>query len=322
MKNVKKLICLLTALFFLVSSLDAGPLSGDAGSSVLALSMISDKVSDDADSANAIDDLMKSLFRPAGDLFDGSPYNLEGNYVIVQEESGNLNADGKIDRVRLVALRKQDGIFDRALLLEVKPFDGDPLLIRLSEDIKGFESKIELKSFTSANKSEIMLSVQTGSKNNDRRFFIIEVKNRASRLLYDSEPTKAPVIMGKFLDKYRAEIFIPESDTGTLIDLSPRKERYDKNYVYNANSGVLRSPIKVWASGQSTLQPVDVDSDGVYELKGVVELNGVGRADRIAYVDITRKYIDGNWRVLDYWVAPAEDLSTIQSPRSNVRGGK
>ena len=124
MKNVKKLICLLTALFFLASSLDAGPLSGDAGSSDLALSMISDKVSDDADSANAIDDLMKSLFRPAGDLFDGSPYNLEGNYVIVQEESGNLNADGKIDRVRLVALRKQDGIFDRALLLEGVTYGG------------------------------------------------------------------------------------------------------------------------------------------------------------------------------------------------------
>jgi hypothetical protein len=50
-------------------------------------------------------------------------------------------------------------------------------------------------------------------------------------------------------------------------------------------------------------------------MRGVIDLVGVGRSDYIAYVEFTLQYFDGAWRVLDTWIAPAEDLANLPFPR-------
>ena len=271
------------------------------------------------DPDNAIDELMQTLLKSNPKFFDEKPYGLEGNYAVLGMENGNLEADGQIDRVRLLALRKEDGIYDRALLLEVAPLEEEPFLIRLSEDVKGFESKIELKNFVSPRKSEILLSVK-GVDDGIGRLLIIEVRDGQGQVIYDSRTTKVPTIKGKFFDNYRAEVFVQETGSRALIDLSPRKANYDRRRVYHESTGTLRSPVTVWEDRHSLLRPEDVDGDGLYELKGVIDLVGVTRADRIAYVEFTLQYADGAWHVLDSWVVPVEDLANLPIPqRINFR---
>jgi hypothetical protein len=262
---------------------------------------------------NAIDELMKSLVRSHPNFFNASSYGLEGNYAVLQEERGQLEPDGSTDKVRLIALRKDDGIYDRALLLEVVPASDSPFLITLSEDVRGFESRIELKNFTSSNKSEILLSVKNGSGGTGR-LILVEARGREGRVLYDSRTFKKPTIKGRFFDNYRAEIFVQETGARTLISLLARKANYDRNLVYNEASGNLRTLVTLWWDQYSELQPMDVDGDGIYELKGICVLNGIGRSDPIAYVESTLKYAEEQWRVLDTWIAPAEDLSNLPLP--------
>ena len=165
----------------------------------------------------------------------------------------------------------------------------------------------------SRDKSEIVLSVENG-RGDAARFFIIAVDKRSGKVLYDSGATPIPTIRGRFLHNYRAEILIEENRYRSLIDLSSRKAIYDRRQVYNEASGSLRSAVRIWRNGQSLLQPIDTDNDGIYELKGVINLNGVGRGDPIAYVETTLKYADGAWQVLDSWIAPAEDLANLPQP--------
>lgn len=276
-----------------------------------------DAVSDDS-GASVIDELMKTLTRPSSPdvpkapLPDGPLRELEGTWVVVREESGDLNP-GKFSRIRLAALRKADGILDRALALEISPSGEEPFLIRLPDDVKGFESSFELKNFTAADSSEILLTVRSGALEK-ARFLIVKAANRGGEILYDSETVKIPAVMGRFFDDYRAEIIVKETDSHSLIDLSPRQAFYNRNLIYNRASGTLRSLVRIWISGSLQLQPVDFDKDGIFELRSVLELSGAGRADRIAYLESTLQYRDGGWKIVDCWVAPAEDLRLMPLP--------
>ena len=260
---------------------------------------------------NAIDELMKALKKDPN-AFDGTPYGIEGNYTIVQEASGNI-ISGSSGRVRLVALRKSDGIYDRSLLFEIAPSEGEPFLVPLSEDVRGFESKFEMKNFTSKDKVDLLLSVQ-GNQSETARFLIVAIESHRGKIIYDSEKVMPPTIVGRFIDRYRAEMFVEENGYRALIDLSSRKAAYDRRQVYNEGSGILRNSVNVWKSGQSLLQPIDTDNDGIYELKGITNVSGLGRADLIAYVETTLKYANGAWQILDIWIAPAEDLAHLPQP--------
>ena len=185
------------------------------------------------DSDNAIDELMTSLTKARS--FDGEAYGLKGNYAVLQMVDGKLETNGGIDHVRLIAFRKEDGVYNRSLLLEVTPSEEKPYLIPLPRDAKGLDARIELKNFISADKFEILLTLHGDPR--ARRFFVIEAGGRQGRILYDSQTTKLPSIEGKFHDKYRAEIWAKETSTRALIDLSPRKTFYIGKLVYHESTG-------------------------------------------------------------------------------------
>ncbi|MDR1378641.1 MAG: hypothetical protein LBJ36_06265 [Synergistaceae bacterium] len=266
------------------------------------------------DKENPIDGLVRSVLRASPNFFDSASHGLEGNYVVLREESGNIEAGGKICRVRLIALRKNDGLYDRSLVLEVSAPDEEPFLIPLPEDLKGFKSTFEMKNFVSAYKSEILLFVKDVN-DEMRRLLIIELQGKEGKILFDSKLTNIPTIMGRFSDGFRAEIFVRETGDRALIDLSSRKEVYETRLIYIKDFGTLRSPVTVWKDRYSVLQPVDVDGDGIYEIRGVVDLVGVGRSDHVAYVEFTLRYIGVEWRILDIWISPAEDLANLPMPR-------
>ena len=142
---------------------------------------------------------------------------------------------------------------------------------------------------------------------------IIAVSGKRGEVIFDTHPTKIPTVVGRFLDKYRAEILVRETGERAMIDLSPRKADYDRRFVYNEDE-TLRSSVVVWVDKFSLFEPADVDHDGIFEIKEVIDLSGVGRADRIAYVEAVLKYASGGWSVVETWIAPAEDLRKMPLP--------
>jgi hypothetical protein len=260
------------------------------------------------DAGNPLDELMRSLVRAQS--FDGAAYGLKGNYVVVQEVK-----DPALGRVRLVALRRGNGVYNRALLLELRPQRGASFVVTLPEDVQGIESRFELKNFTTPNRPDVLLTLNNGPgglESQPGRFLIVQIQDGKGRVVYDSEATKLPTIQGRFLNNYRAELFVAETETRLLIDLSARKEAYLKRLVYVTETNRLRSPITVWRS-RAELRPVL--AGGLHELRGVLELSGAGRGDLVARVETALRYEEGRWKVVDCWVAPAEDLTNIPLPR-------
>ena len=267
---------------------------------------------------NALNELMRSLVE--GKTFDKALYGLEGNYEVVEEVSAKLEEDGAADRVRLVALRHEDGVYDRGLILEIIPHEANEthekaekksFIIALPDDVRGFQSSITVKNFISREKSEILLTVNSGRRGD--RFLIIAVADERGEVILDTHTTKIPTIAGRFFNNYRSEIIVRETGERAMIYLSSRKADYNRRLVYN-ESGTLRSGVVVWVDQLSLFELIDVDHDGIFEIRKVMDLSGLGRVDRIAYVEAVLKYARGEWTVIDSWIAPAEDLRKMAPP--------
>ena len=286
------------------SGADDEPLASDN----LDLSVSADEYPHEG--GDALNELMKSLVKMK--TFDQEAYGLEGNYEIIGEVRGRLEEDGGVDRIRLVALRQEDGAYDRRLILEITPPEGDSFIVPLYDDVRGFESSLTVKNFTSRIKSEILLRVNNGKWG--ERFMIVSVARRQGEVIFDTRTTKIPTTIGRFFNNYRAEIIVQDNDDRAMIDLSPRKSAYEKRLVYTED-GFLRSSVNLWVDQYSKFEPVDVDHDGIFEIRNVMDLSGSGRADHIAYVESTLKYASGGWTVLETWIAPAEDLNKMPLPK-------
>ena len=258
---------------------------------------------------DALNELMRALHGMR--TFDSALYGLDGHFEIVGEVSGRLEKGGGVSRIRLIAIRREDGIFDRGLILEILPPEEDPFIIPLPEDVRGFHSAVAIKSFTSAEKSEILLTVDSGRRGD--RFLIVDVSDRQGEIIFDSHNTNIPTITGRFLHNLRAEITVEETGETAMIDLSARRDEYNRRMVFHP-SGSLRTGVRVWVDRFSLVEFIDTNNDGIFVIRKVVDLSGAGRADRIAYVDATLRFADGGWRVLDTWIAPAEDLSRMPMP--------
>lgn len=258
---------------------------------------------------DALNELMRSLHGRR--IFDNTLHGLEGNYEIAGEVRGVLEENGDISRVRLVAMRREDGVFDRRLILEIIPQEGDSFIIPLPEDVRGVQSSIELKNFTSGEKSEILLTLNSGIQGN--RFLIISVSGRRGNVIFDTRHTRIPTITGRFLNNYRAEIIVRETGERVLIDLSARRNEYHRRLVFNT-SGTLRSAVAVRADRFSQIDFVDTDNNGMLDIRKVIDLSGAGHSDRIAYAEALLKFDDGRWNVADTWISPAGDLARIPLP--------
>ena len=302
MKKSASFLIIVLVVFFSFPACGAAPVSDDTA-----------LVSADEyplEGGDALDDLIKSLIKMK--TFDNTLYGLQGNYEVIEEISAKLEKDGGVDRIRLVALRNEDGVYDRKLILEIIPPEEDSFIIPLSDDVRGFQSSVTAKNFMSREKSEILLAVSSGKWG--ERFLVIAVADKRGEVILDTLTTKIPAVIGRFFNDYRSEIIVTDTGERAMIDLSPRKAIYNRRSVYNENA-TLRSNITVWVDKFSHFEPIDVDDDGILEIRQVMDLSGVGRADRIAYVESTLKFTLAGWTVIDSWIAPAEDLGKIPLPK-------
>ena len=309
---MKKGASFLAVVLVVFLAFSASKTASGADDAVLSSDLVNEYPHEGGD---ALNDLMRSLVRSR--TFDKALYGLEGNYEIIGEAGARLEEGGEVNRVRLIALRREDGVYDRGLILEVIPPEESEagkksFIIPLPDDVRGFQSSIAVKNFISSEKSEILLTVSSGRWG--ERFLIIAVAGKQGEIILDTADTAIPTVVGRFFNDYRAEIIVLETGERAMIDLSPRKADYNRRIVYN-ESGTLRSRVIVWVDKLSLFESVDVDQDGILEIRKIMDMSGAGRADRIAYVEATLKYAHDRWTVTDSWIAPAEDLRKLPLPQ-------
>ncbi len=258
----------------------------------------------------------------AAQPFDATSYKMQGNYVLHQTVTGEIK-DGQGEyTIKLIGEQPTGANYNKKLFLEVTPpkGKGDTVLIPLQDSINGFEPRIELKSFTEYGKNDIFLAISGSDRTFKNKFYVLELGDYdyESRFIYDSRAVTMPIVKGNFRPGYKLRVLVLDTAQQSFIDLSPRKAFYNQRGIYNAKNGALRKQVTTWGGEFITLEPVDVDGDKVYELRGLMVMYGTGPSNPVAQIQSVLKYKGGGWYVLRSNTAPARDLKFVQAAKKKT----
>ena len=105
---------------------------------------------------------------------------------------------------------------------------------------------------------------------------------------------------------------IEETGKSFTLDIADRKDAYEQFGIYN--NGKVVKPVIVSVDVYSLLKPIDVDSDGFCELKGVQRITGISNADTLGYVDFDMEMGEEPWQLKEAAVVPTVETSLMRAP--------
>ncbi|NEW07501.1 hypothetical protein GK047_15960 [Paenibacillus sp. SYP-B3998] len=211
---------------------------------------------------------------------------------ILQTREIDVTGDGKPDHVALVGTKLDSSSPYYAKLSIVVSGQGqNPVVIPLKG---GYNPQIVFCDFNGDKLPEIYVAAETGGSGGLSTYYLYSLKNNVPTAI----PLPTPLhVDAMFKNNYVVKLKIKETGKSYKIDLKDKKADYDQFGVYK--SGKLIKPIIVDVHPYGMLAPIDIEHDGVCELKGVQRISGIANADTIAYVTSIWKWKDGKWVLKD-----------------------
>ncbi|MCE5314526.1 MAG: hypothetical protein ABFD49_08575 [Armatimonadota bacterium] len=229
------------------------------------------------------------------------------NSVVIAHLDADVTGDGALDRIMLMGKKfDQSSRYMVELSIDATGLDGEnELCARLPQDSdSGYDPQLKAMDFTGDGVPDIFVSLPTGGSGGIINYIVYSLKDRHPKMLLDTGKTVIPKFSGRLLPDYKAEVIV--DGKSHTIDLKDHKDYYDQMGYYK-NSKLLK-PTDVWGDGYGLITPVDIDDDGIYELRAVQRVRGINNADHIADIISILKWKEDKWSVVDIEVKAASDL--------------
>lgn len=236
-----------------------------------------------------------------GDKFKEKGISEDNNIYVIDLEKADVTGDSLKDRVILVGnkIHGSEDIFADDLKIVVEDGKSDNYYQASYESFAGYEAKLFLGDFTGDKVKDVMVNAPTGGSGGIVNHLIASFKDGNSRILFSAKDNKGVEVAGEFLDNYKVKLSVlnlPGDKKEIIIDQSEKKELYIKQNIYNSQ-GELIKKIKPYSYPFSSLEAVDYNLDGVFELRGDQRVVGAYGADGVAFVHSLWKYQDSDWNL-------------------------
>ncbi|RLQ96148.1 hypothetical protein D9X91_07610 [Falsibacillus albus] len=157
----------------------------------------------------------------------------------------------------------------------------------------GYDPKIEFIDLNHDGVKDLLESSATGGSGGFHSYRLITLKDGKEKVI-PMPPSLQ--IQGQFEDRYQASIYIPETNQRYKVDLSERKEDYDRLGIYK--NGTLNEPYELMISPTSYFKPVKIKGKPGYGLVGYQQVSGAYHADGIGIAESYWYYENGKWQLL------------------------
>jgi len=234
----------------------------------------------------------------------GMPYRVN-QPVVVSNAYGDVNGDGVPDHVYLSAVKDDPSSpYLKQITLHVQ--DGATrkvYVIALDEDgNSGYNPTLFLGDFTGDGVQDILISIDSGGSGAYTFDYIFSfVQNQARKLFDFNQYNEQNQYTVTYLDQYKVKVVSFAAGKTYIIDISGRGREY-LSQIYNTD-GTLKKPIQGWADGVSGFYPVDIDRNGVYEIRAYQQLSGLYHADSLGYMVNTLRWDGSKFAILMQWLA-------------------
>ena len=233
-----------------------------------------------------------------------NPYRVN-QPVVVSRAYGDVNGDSIPDSVFLTAVKAEDpsSPFLREITLHIQ--DGATkkgYVIRLDDKGNaGYNPTLFLGDFTGNGVQDILITIDSGGSGAFTFDYIYSFVNNQERKLFDyNQYNEQNQYTVTYLDQYKVKVVSLATGLTYLIDISNRDSEY-LSQIYHAD-GTLKQPIQGWADGVSGFYPVDIDRNGVYEVRAYQQLSGLYHADSLGYMVNTLRWDGQKFAILQQWL--------------------
>jgi hypothetical protein len=219
-----------------------------------------------------------------------------GRYII-DSAVADITGDGVSDNLYLVGHKenKSDRFADHMSLVVRDGVVHDLKTMDLN-GFSGYEGKIFVGDFTGDKVSDIMISAPTGGSGGIEGHVIVNYNLPEPKIIFDQKNNEGAKFTGNFVDDYKAQLTNENTGRSMFLDLENKKDFYVQSAIYDGNGKILKE-IKPISYPFTILEPVDIDNDGVYELRGIQRIIGAYGADGIGNIYSRWKYEDGEWKI-------------------------
>jgi hypothetical protein len=152
---------------------------------------------------------------------------------------------------------------------------------------RGYNAKLFLGDFEGDGVKDILVSI--GTKGGSY-YSLFSFKNgKCKHLINEVEFSKGLAFNVNYLNDFKVSIINKDLNKSYILDVSNKKSTYISLGIYS-NNGELLKGNKGSYDSISSLIPIDVDKNGVYELKSIQTIWGICQVDTLGYGKALWKY--------------------------------
>lgn len=210
---------------------------------------------------------------------------------VISKHQKDVTGDGQPDTIYIKGAPFEPGaVFLKDILLEIHASNGEVYKMDLEG---GYEPSIKFRDLNHDTILDMFVAVQTGGSGGLSNYSLYTLKDFKLTNLTVPAPL---VIQSEFLNGYKANLTIQNTNESYQFDLRSRAKEYERLGLYH--NGKLNEAAELMVLPYGTLKPVQVDGLKL-GLKGSQKISGAYNADSIAYVESTWVYDLSGWKLLD-----------------------
>jgi hypothetical protein len=208
--------------------------------------------------------------------------------LVHQQE--DINGDGQKDVISLQGLpyQKNDIVY-KGFSLTIKLSNGKTYKEKLTY---GLDPQLNLIDINHDGNKDVFISIPTGQSGGMSKHYLYTSKENQ----FSNIPIPELEVQGQFKNGYKAMISIPATKESFVFDLMIRKEMYESLGMYH--NGKLNEPTELMILPYGKLKPLSTKGLD-FGLKGVQMISGTSKTDKIAYVETSWYYRDGDWKLIN-----------------------
>jgi hypothetical protein len=247
--------------------------------------------------------MRKELLFAFGAFFIMSLHAIAGNYSTEPMEKQPVNemtlkvykkdvtGDGKKDTITLKAIPfSPDALFLKQIWADIKTSKGSDIRIDYEG---GYEPKIQFVDLNHDGIKDMLYSAATGGSGG---LYNMALDTLADNKLVNIGLPEPLTIQAQFEDQYKASITFVDTNQSYTVDLSDRKEEYERLGIYT--DGNLNEPMELMVGPYAFFEPVKILGKRGKGLKGYQQISGAYHADGIGTATSYWYYEKGEWKLI------------------------
>lgn len=236
----------------------------------------------------------------AGNKFTAAGFKHSDHMYILDVQQADVTGDQVADNVILLGQKENSGDIWTSQIHVVVQDGKRGTYRRLQEekvaDFNGYGPALTILDFTGDEVPEIMIAVGTGGSGGVIRHLIIDWQDH-QKIIFADQNNSGLQVTGNFIDGWQAELTSDKINKTFTVDISSFQQEFAAFEMYDQSGkfiGEMASPMIV-SDDFSSLTPLDIDGDGVYELIGNQLVWGPAHVNGITWIESTWKYKEGQW---------------------------